>query len=182
MKSHLELFAAASLIVVLGCAHAALAQDALPLPSKDSEELVRKHFERADGSLRLEQRAGELELCADVCDVFSWGKRKATREVWDFVLLYEYQRGVGTLEKVAQAYQHQVGDTVPLIIARYEQDCPGRAEGDGLLSCTLSQLAERNGIRVGFVEYDKGERCLAWADVKEPNKVSEYRCGPVKKK
>jgi hypothetical protein len=124
---------------------------------------------------------GGLELCADVCDFFSWGKRKATTEIWDFVLLYEYQRGIGTLEDVAESYQRELKPMVPILVSRYEQYCPGRADGDAMLSCVLTQLTERNKIRIGLVEYDKEARCVAWADIKDPHLISDYRCTENKK-
>jgi hypothetical protein len=153
---------------------------AFPQLSVDSEQLLRSHFE-PDHHLRMQEVPGGLELCADVCDFFSWGKRKPTTELWDFVLLYEYQRGIGTLEDVAESYQREVKPMVAILVSRYEQYCPGRADGDAVLTCVLIQLAERNKIRIGLVEYEKEARCIAWADIKDPNRISDYRCTENKK-
>ena len=155
---------------------------ATPAPSIDSEQLIRAQFDRPEQNVRLTQTAKSLELCKELCDYFVWSKPQMTEQIWDLVLLYEYQRGIGTLDGIAESYQPQARGAIPAILMRYETYCPARANDEELLACVLVQLATRNKVRIGLVEYEAKQRCLAWADVRDPQKISDYECTQAGKK
>jgi hypothetical protein len=155
---------------------------ATPAPSIDSEQLIRSQFDRPEQNVRLRQSAKSLELCKELCDYFVWSKPRMTAQIWDLVLLYEYQRGIGTLDGIAQSYQPKAKAAIPALLMRYETYCPARANDAELLACVLVQLATRNEVRIGLVEYEAQSRCLAWADVRDPQKISDYECTPAGKK
>jgi hypothetical protein len=147
----------------------------------ESERIVHSEFDRPEQGRRLylkhHHTSGSLELCGDLCDFFAWKKLRSKAELWDFVVLYEYQRGIGSqLEGVTETYKPQVEAVVPQLLAHYESYCPAQTNKDELLSCVLEKLAERNQLRIGFVTYDEGGRCLAWGDVRDRAKISEYQC------
>lgn len=150
-------------------------------PANESERIIRSEFGRLDQGrhliLKRHHRSGTLELCGDTCDFFAWEKPRSTQEVWDFVIFYEYQRGIGSqLEGVTETYKPRVAVFVPELLARYKKYCSVQNIDDELVSCVLEKLAERNGLRIGYVNYDEGARCQAWGDLRDRGKISEYQC------
>src|SRR5689334_7178825 len=57
------------------------------------EQLVRSQFQEL--SMRQQGHTIVLEICFDLCDVFQWQGSPHSEGAWDFVVAYEYKRGVG---------------------------------------------------------------------------------------
>jgi len=149
-----------------------------------SEELLRAVFDRpAEGLgmvIKRTKKSGSAELCGDTCDFFSWTNARSAEEVWDFIAMFEYYRGIGSqLEGVVELYKSHFTAKVAELLSRYKELCPSPQSENDAVSCVLQKLATRSHIRVGFVNYDEGNRCLAWGDVSNPQKISEYKCVPA---
>lgn len=162
-------------IAVLGPMRAA---DASSQRAIESERIVRSTLARSHGNahLRMTQQrtSGSVELCAEVCDLFAWDRQQSAAEIWDFVALYEHQRG--SAAPLAEAFRSQVDALVPRLLTRYERYCPAQLTREASLACVLDKLAHRNGIRIGFASYTAGARCLAWGEVSARATVTRAEC------
>jgi hypothetical protein len=168
------------LMILMTAQHAA----GTTIGKSTSESLVRSEFDRSDQARRFDinssPSSGSLELCGDTCDVFAWSRPRKMVEVWDFVLLYEYERGIGSqLEGITETYKPRVESVIPSVVDRYKPYCPLQPSTSQLASCVLKALARRNKIRIGYVSYDEGMRCVSWGDLRDRSKMSKAQCNPV---
>ena len=181
MMNSIRSIVVCSLLVFAGAVDSVHAADIPVQQVTESEKVIRSEFARPDQGRHLYMKhhsnSISLEICGDICDFFTWKTSSGTTEVWDFVLLYEYQRGIGSqLEGIGETYKPKVEPLVLKLLAHYKKQCPAQTDRDKSLSCVLETLAERNHLRIGFTNYDEGGHCLAWGDVKDRTKISEYQC------
>jgi len=151
-----------------------------------SAALIRSEFDDRDKARRFELQqtagSGTLEICGDMCDFFVWKNARNMAEVWDFVLIYEYERGIGSqLEGVTETFKPRAREALAPVLQRYRQLCAAERGEEKLLSCVMLKLAKRNHLTVGFVNYDEGNRCIAWGDLNDRTKMSEYHCSQAQK-
>src|SRR5258708_2394329 len=64
-------------------------------PAAPSHQLLLKQFGADAIKVRQRGDATYVEFCFDTCDVFTWKNSIDQSATWDFVLLYEYKKGVG---------------------------------------------------------------------------------------
>jgi hypothetical protein len=147
-----------------------------------SEQLIRKEFTegRPGTALQVKSR-GDLvtvEVCFDQCDVYQWRGIPHFHEAWDFIVAYEYKKGVASeSEAFIAAAKLSAFDAAKRMSAHCKESASGNQPS---FDCSWKPLAISRSIRVGATKYDEGQRCFAWVDLSSTALPTKWRCGPIR--